>query len=76
MSTQSQHAYSRDYKMQSPEGGHESDSNPEFVNVGTAINNGSLNQRFDRQDVASVKAKSTGPFIQAPGGGSDQYQQY
>ena len=49
-------------QMGSPDGGNESDSNPEFVNVGNAVHNGSLNQRFDRDH--PVKAMSSGPFVQ------------
>ena len=64
MSTQSQ-AYSRDAKlaaqMNTPPGVNDSDSNPEFVNVGVAINN-------MRGDNSSVKAMQTGPFVQAPAG--------
>ena len=46
--------------MGSPNGGNESDSNPEFVNVGNAVHNGTINQRFDRDN--PNKAMSSGPF--------------
>ena len=70
--TTQQMTYPRDQPVHSPEHGYDSDSNPEYVNVGAAIGN----QRFERD--LPKKAKSTGPFMQPPVKGDQQmfYQNY